>query len=97
MSGDGPTAAPLTQRPTKRVQSAGSSTTTRSRSAIGRVRLRDLHDRVAERSAGGRGHLARQADEAQGIAAVRLHVHVEDDVAVQVGEVHAERGLRRAG
>jgi hypothetical protein len=49
----------------------------------------------ADRPAGDGRDLSRQADETQGVAAVGLDVHVENHVAVQVGQVRAELRLRR--
>ncbi len=85
-SGDGVTRTSLIQRPTKRGQSDGSSTSTRRRSAtdspgLGRIRFRE-----ADRGAGDGRQLASQADHAQRVAAVRLDVHVQHDVAIQVGQ-----------
>ncbi len=86
---------PLIQRPTKRVQSSGSRTSTLRWSATGPPVSIDRDLRPANRRARGGGHLARQADQAQGVASVRLDVHVQDDVAVDFGELPAERRRRR--
>ena len=51
----------------------------------------------AERRAGDRRDLAGEPDERQRVAAVRLHVDVQDDVAVEVDERHPDRRVRPAG
>ena len=51
----------------------------------------------ADRRPGHGGDLAGQADDAQRVAAVRLDVDIEHDVAVQVGQRDAERRRRAAG
>jgi hypothetical protein len=51
--------------------------------------------RPAKRRTRRGGNFAGQADERQGVAAVRLDVDVEDDVAVQVDEGHADRRVGR--
>jgi tRNA-binding EMAP/Myf-like protein len=53
---------------------------------LDRVAVLDRIDRgIADRRSGHRGDFAREADEAQRVAAIGLDVHVEDDVAVDVG------------
>ena len=67
------------------------------RQAVGDRHARLLDARSsgeADRRAGRGRHLAREADQAQGVAAVGLHVDVEDHVAVQVGQGGPKR---RAG
>ncbi len=51
--------------------------------------------READLATRDRGHLARQPDERQRVAAVRLDVDVEHPVAVQVGQVRPDRRLGR--
>jgi len=43
----------------------------------------------------GGGHLPRETDQAERVAAVRLHVHVEHDVAVELGQVATQRDVGR--
>jgi hypothetical protein len=49
----------------------------------------------AERRAGQGGHLTRQPDDRERIAAVRLHVDIEDGVAVEVEQLASERRIGR--
>ena len=56
----------------------------------GAAPLLHLDHRHADGLVRGGGHLPGQAEDRQGVAAVRLDVHVEDHVAVQVGQRHAQ-------
>ncbi len=60
-----------------------------------RTRLDDVRGREAERRAGQHGDLARQPDDRERVAAVRLDVDVEHGVAVQRGQFGPERRARR--
>ena len=49
--------------------------------------------RPPQRGARRRRDFAGKTDEAQRVAAVRLDVHVQDDIAVQIGEMHSQPSL----
>ena len=57
--------------------------------------LRRLGVREADGGARDGGDLAGQADHAQRVAAVGFDVDIEHDIAVELGQWHAERGVRR--
>ena len=61
------------------------------------ARLVDIGRREPERGAGDGGDLAREPDDREGVAPVRLDVDVEHDVAEEVAERHADRACRPAG
>ena len=61
------------------------------------ARLGHLGRWHADRAAGDRRQLAREPDDRQRVAAVRLDVDVEDDVAVQVGQRRPRSARRPAG
>ena len=94
-SGDGPTVTPLTARATNRGHSAGSSTIDGQPTLDRIARLRRIGLGEADVRPGHRRDLAGEADHRERVAAVRLDVDVEHDVAVEVRQRRADRGLRR--
>ena len=94
-SGDGPTVTPLTARATNRGHSAGSSTVTASRALDRIAPLRRIGLGEADVRSGHRRDLSGEPDHRECVAAIRLDVDVEYDVAVEVHQRLPDRGLRR--
>ncbi len=95
VSGDGPTWTPPTQRPTNRVHRAGSRISTASRSpmvgpvSIGSVSGKRTGAPVTAETSRARPTMHRH------VAPIRLHVDIEDDIAVEIGQRRAERAVGR--
>ena len=86
---------PLTQRPTNRGAQVGLHDLDREPFGGRTARLLDVGRRVAQRPTGHGRDLAGQAHDREGVAAVRLDVDVQHDVAEEVGQRDADRRVRR--
>ena len=67
--------------------------TTRDLSLDRLARRLDVVRRQLQRLAGQRRHLAGHADQRQAAGHVRQHVELQDDVAHEIGQRHADRGV----